>query len=108
MSRRGKQLLATSRQAREDSASSRAADMAGADMAGADIDIDIAGAGAGAGGARGAGALKRKLDERLSEQQRQRQEPAELSRQEVADDFKCLNFVINSFAKRRQPAVVHR
>ena len=106
MSRRGKQLLATSRQAREDSASSRAADMAGADMAGADIDIDIAGAGA--GGARGAGALKRKLDERLSEQQRQRQEPAELSRQEVADDFKCLNFVINSFAKRRQPAVVHR
>jgi hypothetical protein len=76
-------------------------------MAGADI--DIAGAGAGAGGARGAGVLKRKLDERLSEQQqRQRQEPAELSRQEVADDFKCLNFVINSFAKRRQPAVVHR
>ena len=108
MSRRGKQLLATSRQAREDSASSRAADMAGADMAGA----DMAGAGADiAGAARGAGALKRKLDERLSEQQQrqqQRQEPAELSRQEVADDFKCLNFVINSFAKRRQPAVVHR
>ena len=32
----------------------------------------------------------------------------ESTRCEVLDNFKCLNFVLNSFAKRRQAAVVDR